>query len=310
MTKLIPVASSYAGEFVAFLQKYVPESLSLLLGIPATIDWCEDNFTWSSWIAEFWNTLSSLAMVLFGLYGIWRHAIFGRRFAFVFFTFSLVGLGSILFHATLVFPFQLLDELPMCWTGFVMMYVLTERYPEPRHSVWFPACIALWAAVVTVCTSTHSNWQVYLFQGSYIVVQIFCIYAMTQFTWSGSKQRMRMRKSAAFDHTVKRIWFSGVTVYALALICWVIDFKLCDYVNGHTDHHSIIPFNPQLHAWWHVFAGFGSYLCCMMSVLIRAKHCNWDVEVAWDFGFLAYLRPGPNYKESRKRSVSPTKKRS
>ena len=46
-------------------------------GVPtASIDWCEQNYAITPFVAEFWNTLSSLAMVIAGVVGLST-----RRFA-------------------------------------------------------------------------------------------------------------------------------------------------------------------------------------------------------------------------------------
>ena len=42
------------------------------VGSPATIDWCEGNYLWTRWVAEWWNTLTSMALCLAGLAGVWR----------------------------------------------------------------------------------------------------------------------------------------------------------------------------------------------------------------------------------------------
>ena len=48
----------------------------------ATIDWCESNYAVTSYIAEFWNTVSNLVMILFPMYGIywsWKHSSLQKK---------------------------------------------------------------------------------------------------------------------------------------------------------------------------------------------------------------------------------------
>ena len=40
--------------------------------VTASIDWCERNFVVSFYIAEFWNTMSSLTHVAIGLFGLYQ----------------------------------------------------------------------------------------------------------------------------------------------------------------------------------------------------------------------------------------------
>src|SRR5262249_21282825 len=107
----------------------VPVDPAGVWGIPtASIDWCEQNHVVTPWIAEFWNTLSSVAMVIAGLVGACT-----RRFAtevrIAFGLLILVGLGSIAFHATLRFELQMLDELPMLYLVTWLVWLLVETGP-------------------------------------------------------------------------------------------------------------------------------------------------------------------------------------
>ena len=100
-------------------------------GIPtASIDWCEQNYAVTPWVAEFWNTLSSLAMVAAGLLGLLTRR-FGRGVRLAFGLLVLVGLGSIAFHGTLRFELQMLDELPMLYLVTWLVWLLVENGPGP-----------------------------------------------------------------------------------------------------------------------------------------------------------------------------------
>jgi len=95
---------------------------------PASIDWCEPNYVVSEHIAEFQNTISSLAIMVGGLIGAgwaikYRHhtslTVFSLLIAFV-------GFGSALFHGTLLFIPQLLDELPMMYAMCAFYYIFIQ----------------------------------------------------------------------------------------------------------------------------------------------------------------------------------------
>ena len=81
--------------------------------MPSTVEWCEVNYDVCAWIAEFWNTLSSLAIVLLGLLGVLTTRRLEARFTLAYATIMLVGIGSIAFHMTLLRPMQMLDEVQL-----------------------------------------------------------------------------------------------------------------------------------------------------------------------------------------------------
>lgn len=109
----------------------------------ATIDWCEANYEVTHYIAEFWNTLSNLIMILFPLYALYwsyihiKHANYLKKksphkwkiyfkiptsIILCHLALLLVGLGSWSFHMTLLYPMQLLDEIPMLFCSAVLIY--------------------------------------------------------------------------------------------------------------------------------------------------------------------------------------------
>ena len=68
--------------------------------VSSSIDWCEHNYVISPYVAEFFNTLSNVGMIILGLLGMyftWREGLETRYIA-TNTTLFLIGLGSAAFH--------------------------------------------------------------------------------------------------------------------------------------------------------------------------------------------------------------------
>uniref|UniRef100_A0A8C9WMS8 Alkaline ceramidase n=1 Tax=Scleropages formosus TaxID=113540 RepID=A0A8C9WMS8_SCLFO len=103
----------------------------------STLDWCEENYFVSVFVAEFWNTVSNLLMILPPIYGAIRTSRDGleTRYVFAFLGLAAVGVGSWSFHMTLQYEMQLLDELPMIYSCCIFVYLL---WTEPVfHQVMY-----------------------------------------------------------------------------------------------------------------------------------------------------------------------------
>src|SRR5262245_39770729 len=105
------------------------------LGAAASVDWCEPNYVVTPWVAEWWNTVSSVPIAGLGAFGLWRWSRSGpgreARFALGYALLAIVGLGSIAFHGTLLKAAQACDELPMIFCGLSYAYVLARRHLLP-----------------------------------------------------------------------------------------------------------------------------------------------------------------------------------
>jgi hypothetical protein len=88
-------------------------------GFESTIDWCESNYSLSTYVVEYWNTISGSCILLSSLVFYYNHKtfIYESKYTINFLRITvllfIVGIGTMLFHATLFYPFQLLDELSM-----------------------------------------------------------------------------------------------------------------------------------------------------------------------------------------------------
>jgi dihydroceramidase len=216
-------------------------------GIPtASIDWCEQNYTITPFVAEFWNTLSSLAMVTAGLMGL-----FSRRFAkeirLAFALLVLVGLGSVAFHATLRFELQMLDELPMLYLVTWLVWLLVENGPERRLGRWFPALLVGYVLLATAgATLNRGDAQFLAFHISFGALEIFCLLRVT---WLALRPENR---------AVRRRFAVGLAAYVTGIAVWFVDLKACHWVSVTLPAHGLP--NPELHAWWHVLVSGGFFL--------------------------------------------------
>ena len=93
--------------------------------ITANYDWCESNYVVTQYVAEFFNTLSSVPTLTVGLYFALKSAKHGSgfRFALAGWMLAVVGFGSVAFHGTLTRLGQVLDELPMLYSSSIFLWI-------------------------------------------------------------------------------------------------------------------------------------------------------------------------------------------
>lgn len=53
-----------------------------------------------------------------------------------------------------------------------------------------------------------------------------------------------------------------------AVTVWLVDYNLCVFING-VSQESVLKWNMQLHAWWHLLSAYGVY---GESVLVMYYH--------------------------------------
>lgn len=88
-------------------------------------------------MAEWWNTWSSGAIIGVSVFGLWlcRRHQYEQRFVVCFALLAIVGIGSALFHGTLHWAGQALDELPMVYTSLAFLYAILQTQSAPPIEV-------------------------------------------------------------------------------------------------------------------------------------------------------------------------------
>eukprot|EP00457_Paulinella_chromatophora_P006436 gb/GEZN01006454.1/.p1 GENE.gb/GEZN01006454.1/~~gb/GEZN01006454.1/.p1 ORF type:complete len:434 (+),score=29.45 gb/GEZN01006454.1/:40-1302(+) len=257
--------------------------------VTANVDWCEPNYYWTSYVAEFFNSTTSVFLVLWAIYGLCVHGLCvhnskplpciqqclgqskGRvrlyvlepRFACSFLLLAVIGLGSFLYHCTLLREYQLLDELPMIWINSVFLYVLMcmrDAHPYPPRRCWLSLGLFLGTVVLTAVvvydTEKHDSFLVFFAVG--VVTIIFLT------------SRFRNLHPDA-----PRLFNISILTYAIGFVAWLLDQAFC---------HTLQTY--YLHALWHVCVGAATYSIIVVWLLLRQVSLGYPhVTVSGTFPF-------------------------
>ncbi|GMH91760.1 hypothetical protein TrVE_jg2861 [Triparma verrucosa] len=249
----------------------------------SSIDWCERNYAVNGYIAEFWNTISNSAFIIVGLMGIfqaYRHR-YETRFVLIGLGIMVVGVGSSAFHGTLLYEYQMADELPMIWSIMVWnyaMFLMESTTTTEKHTLTVVLCVSY--AVIYSVLHVYFAFTI-TFQLNFalmIVISGFILHKnCIEHTGRSFIPLVVVRKRLPSDHynpkeilNLYSLCWHYVVVLLLALACWLLDQFGCEVLHN-------LPFgipNPQLHAWWHVLCGYNCHLGLQLSIGLREKVIN------------------------------------
>uniref|UniRef100_A0A0K8R7R6 Alkaline ceramidase n=1 Tax=Ixodes ricinus TaxID=34613 RepID=A0A0K8R7R6_IXORI len=226
----------------------------------STPDWCERNYEVTVYIAEFWNTVSNLAMIVppaYGAFQAWRKNL-ETRLVLCYGFLLVVGIGSWCFHMTLWFEMQLLDELPMVWGTLILVYTLAEvSKPAHTNNYYLMAGLILYG---TVITAVYLTIKVPVFHQ----VAYGFLVAVTFF------MSLRLAWQQYFE-----VWlFAAATLlYLTGFLVWNVDNSFCAELSSARKSLPplVVPFS-QFHALWHCFAGYGAYISILYCCQARLSH--------------------------------------
>jgi dihydroceramidase len=184
------------------------------------------------------------------------------RYALTHAMIAFIGIGSFLFHATLMWTAQvLLDELPMIYCSFQALYcLLLEGRPTStasyslrilglRIEVTKPKLFCL--GLPTLITIIYLSYPNPIFhQISYGAIQLYLTYKL-------QKLRARLPPNSKLKKDCTRLLNSGMALTALAFGIWNVDNVFCEDITSAREGKwwSVLT---QGHAWWHVIVACGS----------------------------------------------------
>jgi hypothetical protein len=162
-------------------------------GNPDTsVTFCESKYTKVFWIAEFYNTLSSLCYICVGLYYIKsKHYPIATMV-------TCVGIGSVLLHGTLRYYGQWVDEVSMLVSSIMMLDYLNSKLITKKSIPFFIIFYFFFYKTFLVFLCTFTLLNIYM---SYLVF-----------------------KSSSINYCMYNI------LVILGTSCWFIDRFLCDSI--------------------------------------------------------------------------------
>jgi len=230
----------------------------------SAVDWCEPNYTWSFYIAEFFNTISSLPAAFFALYGLY-HTLkygYGNRFIVLILMLGSVGIGSAAFHGTLLYVGQIFDELPMVYSVLSFLYVTFEMESDnkPIRPLLAPIIVS-YAFVFTL---------VYLYLPSFFiffVLSFICAVLLLAY-----RSSIIYRKPTTTTTQKVLILVSIGSYIGGWLFFWIPEVAFCDRIQAW-----------NFHSWWHVSSTIGAFSLLYFSIFQRELHRGRNPQLNYNY---------------------------
>lgn len=242
----------------------------------SSIDFCETNYLFTTYVAEPHNCWSSIVGIsLFGALGL----LYGNpsrelRFSIAYAILVLIGIGSACLHATLHWVYQSSDELPMMYLIATYLYIFIELEARSLRYPNLPLYLVLLMAGNTLIYFT--------FQSLYWVFLLTFITGLSSYTFMIGKMVYEGKEMTKNSHSRKLIMLSVITFFFVGTPVWVIDMLHC---------HPSWLYGLTWHIVWHFTAGFGAYCTIVYLESFRMQSLGRDFSLRYIFGFIPVIEP-------------------
>ncbi|XP_022083905.1 alkaline ceramidase 2-like [Acanthaster planci] len=216
----------------------------------ADVDWCEDNYSISPFVAEFYNTVSNAVFFVFPPI-MWMLCKEYARcinpyIKLMWVLLMVVGAFSAYFHCTLSLVGQLLDEVAILWALSLGAGLWFPRRYYPRVLKGDRKLFRRMVFALTLCGTMLAFIKPWF--NSFLLLA----FVVPGF-WTANLELKRLK-----NQRVDQIFRADAIMWGISIACWIADRTLCDF-------WLFVSF-PYLHSFWHVF----SLVACYYSVVLFA----------------------------------------
>ena len=261
-----------------------PESLQEGLGVSrgywgtfdSEFNWCEKDYVVSEYVAEWWNTWTSLWYVVACVVGFRLHSLeeLGVPTALALGAVGPLGFGSAAFHGTLRYSMQLTDEIPLYSVILLTVYALLHRHDKaPSWQRW-----VTWAAMAVVAgplllTPRHSvlhefsrGFMTYAFS-----VALILMFVLVGRAGKEIARELQNRGMAEAETAFGRMADQSFLFMVAGELLWITDIFGCGALRE-------LPYGlpyPHLHSFgWHGCTTIVVFQIVELLVLHRALFCR------------------------------------
>mmetsp|Transcript_6810 Transcript_6810/g.9597 ORF Transcript_6810/g.9597 Transcript_6810/m.9597 type:complete len:253 (+) Transcript_6810:121-879(+) len=214
-------------------------------------------------LAEFYNSLSSLIFVGVALYGLQKSKLRQDPYVVAAFVWLIaIGIGSFAFHGTMKHHMQLADEIPM--VGFMGTLLIAKVVRPGLGHPWVSTTKAatLWVFVtIVVCLSLL--W-IYIILDLYeIFVHGFTMLVLlhTTITYKFPKNYQSTRTIKDKQYIMDWCSNTSLIVILLGRVVWETENRLCQQY----------PYIWPLHTLWHGLSCLSAYYSVILTWLLRLE---------------------------------------
>ncbi|CAN9457107.1 unnamed protein product [Alternaria alternata] len=273
---------------------YPPEQDGWFSPVTSTLDWCEENYVVTQYSAEIINTLTNLLFMYLAAKGIRNCLKNGHDTVFLvaFIGYLLVGTGSFLFHATLKYPMQLVDELSMIYTTCLMNFA-TFSYGKSRLYSTVLA-VGLVSLAVFITLYYHYLQDPTFHQNAYALLTAIVLFRAMYVMEVNIRPRFRSKEREAANprphrgvkavqeredvrdqeilSTMWKMIAFGLSIFLGGFAVWSLDNEYCSkLIKWRREIGMPWGFVLEGHGWWHLMTGTGAYYYIVWGVWLR--HC-------------------------------------
>lgn len=226
----------------------------------SSVDFCEKNFVVSPYVAEPCNSVSAAPLIGLGLIGCRKcqRTTGNLGFALLFFLLVIVGVGTVMLHATLTAVGQAADEIPMLLLTIGLLACMIDAV-NPGKRWLLPVTVIAAVVVIVWYIRFQHMYLVFIFSYGLLVVAIIAQLARWAFI-----ARSDARRDAVRVNVIRPLFLYGLGSYVCAgFVAWCTDMLLCDTVS------EVFFGGLFLHPLWHFGSAFGTW--CAIYAVIAAR---------------------------------------
>jgi dihydroceramidase len=259
--------------------------------LSSSINFCEEDFFDSKYVAEPANAMSSLTtycpLALLGLFGpasaeYSSKTASNKRFSLACISILAIGLGSFWLHSSLTASAQGGDELPMLWYVGIVAFmafdcILDIREQKKKHQT------NRWLIFFGIVSSVAATWT-YVFNREdwiifYAMFSIYCIVILIGVATLSFSDLNRYGDADSFRGNILLPLMScTLWVYLVASTIWLSEMVYChDVTIDKRWGDTIAPWlwNRAVHPAWHCTSALLAFLDVQIMMAVRGFQLGW-----------------------------------